>query len=362
MPSLAQLAKIALILGSVAQVAAHPKYLRPRTIHIVERQVPAAPAPAAAAAAPAPGVASAAPGVASAAPGVASAPLPAASAPGASPAASAPPAAGTAPATGGLTDIDILQFALTLEHLESTFYAQGFQKFPDSDFQALGLPPDQISALKTVGQTEATHVTQLMSAIAAAGAQPVQACQYNFGFTTAANMVGTARVLEAVGISAYLGAAPLVKMAPVLTAAAEIVTVEARHQTFIRLASKAVPVPNAFDTPLGARSVFTLAAQFIQSCPQGSNLNIQAFPAISLAGGGTNIAAGQTLVLADPAQPAGAQFCAFLNQGQTMFAQLAQGSCQVPQNMSGEVYMMVTRSASIADTEILAGPSVILMT
>jgi hypothetical protein len=153
----------------------------------------------------------------------------------------------------------------------------------------------------------------------------------------------------------YLGAAPLIKQAAILTAAAEIVTVEARHQTFIRIASKAVPVPNAFDTPLGPRSVFTLASQFITGCPNGSNLNVQAFPAIALAGGGTNILAGQQLVLADPSQPAQAQFCAFVNQGQTMFAQLAQGACAVPQNMSGEVYMLVTKSASIADTEILAG-------
>jgi hypothetical protein len=144
-------------------------------------------------------------------------------------------------------------------------------------------------------------------------------------------------------------------MAAVLTAAAEIVTVEARHQTFIRSALKANPVPNAFDTPLDPRAVFTLASQFITSCPNGSNLNIQAFPAISLAGGGTNIAAGQQLLLADPNQPIGAQFCAFVNQGQTMFAQLNQGACQVPQNMSGEVYMLVTKSASIVDTEILAG-------
>ena len=114
-------------------------------------------------------------------------------------------------------------------------------------------------------------------------------------------------------------------------------------------------MPNAFDTPLGPRAVFTLAAQFIQSCPQGSNLNVQAFPAIALAGGGTNIAAGQALVLADPSQPQGAAFCAFANQGQTMFAQLQGGSCAVPQNMSGEVYMLVTKSASIADSEILAG-------
>jgi hypothetical protein len=89
-----------------------------------------------------------------------------------------------------------------LEHLESRFYRDGFARFQDNEFAALGLQQDQITALKSVGGTEATHVTQLMSAIAAAGAQPVQECQYNFGFTTAANMVGTARVLEAVGISA----------------------------------------------------------------------------------------------------------------------------------------------------------------
>jgi len=340
MPGLGQLLKLALVFGSVATVSAHPKFgnARPRSIEIRTPQQPPAAAPPAAAP-PASAPPAAAPPAASGAPG---APAP-------------------APAAGGLTDVDILQFALTLEHLESTFYSQGFAKFPDSDFAALGLQPDQITALKAVGGTEATHVTQLMSAISATGTQPVQPCQYNFGFTTAQNMVATARVLEAVGISAYLGAAPLVQMKAVLTAAAQIVTVEARHQTFIRSASKAVPVPNAFDTPLGPRAVFTLAAQFIQSCPQGSNLNIQAFPAIALAGGGTGITAGQSLVLADPAQPTGAQFCAFVDQGTAMFAPLASGSCSVPQNMSGEVYMMVTKSQSIADTEILAGPSVILM-
>jgi hypothetical protein len=67
---------------------------------------------------------------------------------------------------------------------------------------ALGLTQDNVNALKIVGQTEATHVTQLTSAVSSAGAQPVQPCTYNFGFTTAANMIATARVLEAVGISA----------------------------------------------------------------------------------------------------------------------------------------------------------------
>ncbi|KAF2637995.1 hypothetical protein P280DRAFT_87582 [Massarina eburnea CBS 473.64] len=270
-------------------------------------------------------------------------------------------AAAAAPAAaGGLTDVDILQFALTAEHLESTFYKMGFAKFPASDFQALGLTDGQIKTLMGVGQTEAVHVSTLMSAIAGAGAKPVEPCDYNFdaALTDAKTMVATARVLEAVGVSAYLGAAPLVNSSDILTAAATIVTVEARHQAAIRIASGAEPVPAAFDTPLQPRAVFTLAAQFIKSCPQGSNLNIQAFPSIALQNP-DQAKVGSNLKLADAANPGGAQFCAFVAPGGNQFSQITDGNCQVPQNLSGEVYMMITKSKSVADGEILAGPSVL---
>lgn len=92
--------------------------------------------------------------------------------------------------------------ALTLEHLEAAFYKQGFEKFPASDFQALGFSDQTIAALVAVGETEATHVTQLMAAITASGATPVPPCTYNFNFLDAASMVATAKVLEAVGVSA----------------------------------------------------------------------------------------------------------------------------------------------------------------
>jgi ferritin-like protein len=74
--------------------------------------------------------------------------------------------------------------------------------FPASDFTALGLSNDDVTNLKAVAVTESTHVIQLSAAISAAGGTPVQPCTYNFGFTNAQNMVATARVLEAVGISA----------------------------------------------------------------------------------------------------------------------------------------------------------------
>ncbi|KAF2804796.1 uncharacterized protein BDZ99DRAFT_511399 [Mytilinidion resinicola] len=262
-------------------------------------------------------------------------------------------------ASQGLNDVDILQFALTAEHLEATFYRQGFAKFPASDFQALGLSDASITALLAVGQSEATHVSTLLSAIATAGFEPVEPCVYNFGFTDAAGMVATARILEAVGLSAYLGAAPLINSSAILSVAATIATVEARHQTFIRVASSADPVPAAFDTPLGPRAVFTLAAQFITSCPAGSNLAIQAFPSIALQNP-MNAVAGQSLVLADASQPAGATNCAFIGPTGTQFSDLTNGACVVPQGLGGETYMMVTNAQSIADEAVLAGPSVIL--
>ena len=92
--------------------------------------------------------------------------------------------------------------ALTLEFLEAAFYQQGFAKFPESDFAALGLSPEDIKNLKDIGKTEDAHVSFLLSAIAATGQQPVAACTYDFKFTDAAGMVATASVLEQVGVSA----------------------------------------------------------------------------------------------------------------------------------------------------------------
>ncbi|EHK96572.1 putative protein rds1 [Glarea lozoyensis 74030] len=223
----------------------------------------------------------------------------------------------------------------------------------------------QITDLKSIGGTEATHVTTLTSAVAGTGTQPVAPCTYKFGFTDAAGMVATASILENVGVSAYLGAAPLVQSKAILGVAASIVTVESRHQTFIRTAAKAVAIPSAFDTPLGIRNVFTLAAGFIESCPQGSNLAITPFPALTMttpaAAGAPAPAAGSTVALTSTAT--GATSCAFSNgglPGGTAFTPFANGACTVPPNLAGLVYVNLA-SASPADGVLtdaitLAGP------
>ncbi|KAK7634560.1 ferritin-like domain-containing protein [Phyllosticta citricarpa] len=260
----------------------------------------------------------------------------------------------------------ILHSALTAEHLESAFYAQGFAKFPAAQFKAAGLTDGDVQALQSIGQSESTHVSTLLSAIASSGAEPVQPCTYQFNFTDPKAMITTARTLEAVGLSAYLGAAPLIQSRDVLSTATTIATIEARHQTLVRVASGAVPVPASFDTPLGPRAVFSLASSFIQACPQGSNLNIQPFPAIQFAapapgaGAGAStqqgnfVKAGDTLSLA-AGMPNGGQFCAFSSSGGNQFSTLANGNCQVPQNLVGEVFVLVTNQQSVADGAVIAG-------
>ncbi|KAI1486860.1 rds1p-like stress response protein [Biscogniauxia mediterranea] len=270
----------------------------------------------------------------------------------------------------GLADVDILQFALTLEWLEASFYQQGFAQFGDDQFTALGLNQVQLADLKGIGASEQTHVQALQSAIAQAGVQPVQPCTYNFGFTDAAGMVATAAILESVGVSAYLGAAPLVSDSKILSTAGSILTIEARHQSFIRVASGIAASPSPFDTPLGPKAVFSLAAPFIQSCPGGSNLILTPFPTLTMvepapAAGVMNLAAG-TMVKVQSDASSQAQFCGFTNSaapGGTAFSPFdaAQG-CAVPPNLAGTVYMTLTSAAPndgvLTDDITVAGPMV----
>lgn len=75
-------------------------------------------------------------------------------------------------------------------------------------------------------------------------------------------MLATARIIELVGVSAYLGGAALVSDPVLLTSAASILTVEARHQTILNVLSDGTAIPNAFDIALTPSEVLALASQF----------------------------------------------------------------------------------------------------
>lgn len=105
-----------------------------------------------------------------------------------------------------LTPVDILNYALTLEHLEDTFYRAGVANFTASDFAAAGFDATVYKNIVEVAADEANHVQFLTSAIQAIGATPAQECTYSFPVTDVASFLAVASVLEGVGVSAYLGA------------------------------------------------------------------------------------------------------------------------------------------------------------
>lgn len=178
-------------------------------------------------------------------------------------------------------DVTVLQFALTLEHLENVFYKQALQKFSQQDFNKAGYSDTYYNNLKYIAFDEQSHVELLTGAVKAAGQTPVAACTYDFPYTDVKSFVTLSSVLEGVGTSAYLGGAPLITSKQYLTVAGSILVAEALHTSMQRGAVGEVPAANPYGTPLGPNEVYTLAAAFIKSCPASNPaLPFKPFPSL----------------------------------------------------------------------------------
>jgi Ferritin-like domain len=124
-------------------------------------------------------------------------------------------------------DLKILNFALTLENLEATFYAEAVN--------GGALSGAVLETAKLIADHEKTHVNTLVKTIKALGGKPGNSPKFDFKGTTGnqGTFLQTAFVLENTGVHAYLGQAGNLLDKKLLAAAASIVTVEARHAAAI---------------------------------------------------------------------------------------------------------------------------------
>ena len=76
----------------------------------------------------------------------------------------------------GTPDITVLNFALTLEHLENAFYQGALAQFDAKAFTDAGLPPFARGRFLQIADHEKTHVQFLSSTL---GAQATQPCNYS---------------------------------------------------------------------------------------------------------------------------------------------------------------------------------------
>jgi rubrerythrin len=138
-------------------------------------------------------------------------------------------------------DVAIANFALTLEYLETAFYAAALQH--------AGLTGEFKRLATTVHAHEAAHVAALKRML---GSAAVKKPTFDFGsaVTSQSAFTSTAITLEDTGVQAYQGQAPFIKSDAVFKAAISIHPVEARHAAWIRQLAHQNPAPDAFNPSL----------------------------------------------------------------------------------------------------------------
>ncbi|KAF9246867.1 ferritin-like domain-containing protein, partial [Melanogaster broomeanus] len=271
-----------------------------------------------------------------------------------------------------------LVFANVLEQLESNFYSQALEKFNAYSFEAAGFVSAEVPVqqIQVIASDESIHAVTLESVIIALGGQVVSGCTFDFSaaLIDVNTMVATARVIENVGVSAYLGALTAIADPALVTAAGSILTVEARHQTILNLLSDATSIPQPFDMALTPPDVLALAGGFISGC----DLGVPANPPLTVTNYGS-LTAGTKLSFSSPALtgmiPEDQLSCQMLAGGLNSSIYQPICDCVVPEDVFGPVFVFIIIEiendrkesyttapyTSSQSTQVVAGPALIFI-
>ncbi|KAG8759067.1 hypothetical protein FRC12_009858 [Ceratobasidium sp. 428] len=260
----------------------------------------------------------------------------------------------------GPSDTDILNYALTLEHLENAFYKGALEKFDAKAFEKAGFEPFVRGRFQQIVDHEANHVQFLSEAL---GNKATKPCTYKFPYTDPKSFAALSMALEGVGVTAYLGAAKLISNKDYLTAAAAILTTESRHSAWISSSvNMGTPWSGAFDVPLSLNQVYSLAAAFITKCPSSNpSLPVKAFPALTVST--ASYKAGDIISVSfDSSMAKGKNtYMAFFTGLTTEFAPIQKGEVTIPKDLMGTVYAVVTTdNKTVNDDNTVAGPAILM--
>lgn len=153
------------------------------------------------------------------------------------------------------SDLKIVNYALTLEYLESQFYAKVVSS---------GLFHGKtLSVLKSFGAEEDQHVIALHKVASGLGT-PATKPMGKFPINSAAQVTALAAAVENTGAAAYLGQAGNIQSKEILAAALAIHTIEARHAATLNTLLKKSPTPDgAFAKPMSMAQVLAVVKPFI---------------------------------------------------------------------------------------------------
>jgi hypothetical protein len=173
-------------------------------------------------------------------------------------------ASGRAEGATASSDVAILNYALTLEYLQSAFYTEA---------ERLGAVRGKLAEVpRQLGAVERAHVTALKDAL---GSAAVARPGFNFRGVTEdqGKFLQTAVAFEDLGAAAYKAQAARIKAPALLAAAISIHSVEARHAAWMRYLAGATPAASAFDEgkPVAEVKQIVASTRFVVARPRMSS-------------------------------------------------------------------------------------------
>lgn len=156
----------------------------------------------------------------------------------------------------GKGDVGILNYALTLEYLETAFY---------DDVVDSGLfDGSALTTIRKFGKQEAAHVEAIKATVKQLGGKPAPEPKTKFPLKDAKSVLELAATVENLGAAAYLGQAPSIQSPEVLAAALSIHSVEGRHAaTLNTLRGETITPDGPFAVPADAKTVLDAVQPFI---------------------------------------------------------------------------------------------------
>ncbi|MEJ1241258.1 ferritin-like domain-containing protein [Chryseolinea sp. T2] len=169
----------------------------------------------------------------------------------------------------GSGDIGILNYAYLLEQLEAAFYEMAVST-PYS-----GISAAETSILTDIRDHEKAHRDFFKAALGSSAITTVEFDFSSIDFNSRASVLGTAKVFEDLGVSAYNGAGKLLVKGEYLLLAGKIVSVEARHASAIRdllnpftadyAGDDVIAVANGLDLAKSPAEVLSAAGSFVKN-------------------------------------------------------------------------------------------------